>query len=324
MDIVKAEILFSRKCNLKCSFCSMGTNQENTLSIEEWKTAILKLKEFGCKFCGFYGAEPMLEFEKLKEVVGFTEEQGINTTVITSGVGIPNFRDKLRELHSYGAKSLSMSVDLLPYCESSERKSRDAVEHLEYFKSLGGVRDVAAITVLTKENYKLLPNMVLKMYKKDIWTFFDIIHEDVGHPGTKCSGKGGTLMFKKTDLPFLFKVLDLVQRMKNQGMLVHNNQTFCDEIKNNGIYNWSCARHKEFPSWLTIDCDGRILPCDDFNVPSKWYIHTIKNEEIPNMVETFRQSILDNKCTCAWNTHIGAHSIKAGKDSIKDYIHGEW
>jgi hypothetical protein len=59
-------------------------------------------------------------------------------------------------------------------------------------------------------------------------------------------------------------------------------------------------------------------------MPSKWYIHTIKNEEIPNMVETFRQSILDNKCTCAWNTHIGAHSIKAGKDSIKDYIHGEW
>jgi len=328
MDLVKAEILFSRKCNLGCKHCAMVTKESNSLSIEEWKAGFDNLKKLGCTFSAFYGAEPFIEFNKLKVVLPYAESIGIHTTVITSGTRIPDFHKKLKELYTAGGKSLSMSYDPMPYDASSELKRDSALKSLKYWKTFPDIRDAAAIVTLTAKNFHLLPAMVQQMSDLGIWTFYDLIHEDRGMPGTKCKGKGGNLMFKDHQIEKLLDVLTLVNNMRKNGFLVHNSENFLEQLQfmysfAPDIYHWCCARSSAiFPSWLTIDCDGTVLPCDDFHITREFKFHNDLDSWWPKCISVFREEIKEKECSCCWNTHLSAHFIKAEQERISDYIHG--
>ena len=329
MEIVKAEILFSRKCNLNCSYCNMANGKENILSIESWKLGMDQLKKLDCQFIAVYGAEPLLEFDKLLEVVPYAESIGIDTTIITNGT-VPNTKSKLLRLYNAGARSLSMSYDPIPLDKSSSIKSDKAVNLLTWFKNLGNnVRDVAAIATVTKENFMSLPDMVHKMSRLGIWTFYDLYHHDRFQEGSKTKGYDPKYAFlTEEDCNKLYTVLDYVNDLKQEGCLVHTNSEYLKKLKENGYsilrkYNWNCATYKEFPSWVTVDCDGSVYPCDDFQ-PQR--IQPFSVLEIYENWEYFkkemRKAVLNGCPGCCWNTHIGAHAIKSGKESIEDYIHG--
>lgn len=328
MQVVKAEILFSRKCNLDCSYCGMVTGKENNRSVGSWINGMRNLSDLGCTFAAFYGAEPLLEFDKLIEVVPFAEKIGINTTIITSGI-VNDFHGKLKQLHDAGAKSISMSYDMLPLDSSSELKMEDTIEDLLYFQSLGDVRDVAAIATLTRTNFHLLPETIEKNTKLGIWTFFDFIHPDRGLPGSKCKGNGDGLLFLPEDFPELLRILYKVQVMKEEGSLVHVSKEFLSLMAQNDFsllknFNWNCAKHDVFPSWITIDCDGSVHYCDDFQEQRqkpKFDMTTI--HENWNFFRDYGKKLVKERCRgCAWSTHIDAHYIKMGVNSIDSYIHG--
>lgn len=328
-QLVKAEILFSRKCNLSCSYCYMPDGRENSLSVEDWFTGMDNLKQLGCSFAAFYGAEPLLEFDKLIEVLPYAESIGIDTTVITNGTVVKT-KEKLQALYNAGGRSLSMSYDPIPIDKSSKVKSEKAFEMLTWFKNRGNnVRDVAAIATVTKENYMELPRMVSKMSSLGIWTFYDIYHFDRRQPGSKTSAYVPRFAFDNTlDQQMLIDTLHKVNFMKEQGFLVHTNQHYINILeKRNGDvlknYNWNCADYDCFPSWVTVDCDGVVYPCDDFLPPEAHEFNIVDlYEEWPNFVKKMK-FITKALCPgCAWNTHIGAHAIKTGIEDINDYVHG--
>lgn len=329
-EIVKAEILFSRKCNLKCSYCAMADGRENTLSVLGWLKGMRKLKQLGCGLVAFYGAEPLLEFEKLVEILPYAEHLNIPTTLITNG-SLVGTKPMLLRLYKEGARSLSMSYDPKPIDVASEIKSGKAIDTLTWFKGLGkNVRDVAAIATLTAKNFKYLPGMVKKMSSLDIWTFYDLYHFDRGQPGSKTAEIDDTLTFTKTNSQSLINILNVVNRMKNDGYLVHTNNHYLDILKAQVTktqsinYSWNCADYDEFPSWITVDCDGSVYPCDDFQ-PREGRKFSVT--EISENWDVFKKQMkLITKATCpgcVWNTKIGAHAIKAGIENINDYVHGD-
>jgi MoaA/NifB/PqqE/SkfB family radical SAM enzyme len=322
--IVKAEILFSRQCPLSCSYCGMKNEKQNTRTSKEWRTGLLKLYELGCEFIAFYGAEPLTEFEKLKDAIYYCESAlGIPTTIITSGA-VPNFWEKMLELHKHGARSLSMSYDPNPIDPSSMHKSNKAIFLLKNFKKLYNVRDVAAIATLTAKNFMYFPEMVEKMSKDGIWSFFDLIHEDRGQPGSKCGKVAEDLKLKPEHHAELLKMFEKFLKLKDEGALCHSSQHFVDTITsnmlfNNDIYTWTC--NKQDPSWVTIDCDGSVLLCDDLagvytgidmtNLYRDWDIFKTHHH----------YGVKDHDCKCCWNTHIDAHAIMAGEVKLEDYVH---
>jgi len=314
--IVKAEILFSRKCNLKCSYCAMADGRENTLSVPKWIKGMHQLKDLGCQLIVFYGAEPLLEFEKLIEVLPYVENTlNIPTTIITNG-SLVGTKSMLLRLYKEGAKSLSMSYDPAPIDIASEQKSSKAIDTLTWFKNLGeNVRDVAAIATLTSQNYKLLPAMIKRMSNLGIWTFYDLYHFDRKQPGSKTSKIDYDLCFTSLDTNALVSVLTEVNDMKKRGYLVHMNQHYFDIIKavNTSYYKWNCADFDEYPSWLTIDCDGSVYPCDDFQpkISKKFQVtQIVKNWE---KFKKQTKSVTKETCPgCLWNTHISSHAIKSG------------
>jgi MoaA/NifB/PqqE/SkfB family radical SAM enzyme len=287
-----------------------------------------QLKQLGCGFIAFYGAEPLFDFEGLPEAVGAAEELGIHTTVITSGV-VNNFFGKLDALYEHGAKSLSMSYDIIPTDSSTVRKMSMALEGLLYFQKKGSIRDVAAICTLTAKNAKHLPETIKYMTDRGIWTFFDIIHPDRGQFGSKCKNYDGIdeLLFNSPEKErLLLNTLEQVRSLKESGHLCHTSTQFIDFLlaypNTISKYGWNCGKEVNFPAWVTVDVDGRVLPCDDFN---SLFAGTIYVWEIAEKWDEFSdlwKSIVKNECYgCIWNTHYDAHMIKYGLLPFSDYVH---
>lgn len=73
----------TRRCNLRCEYCCYGTHypqfrehEEQTLPLETAKQVIrdyVKHRPEPCSI-GFYGGEPLLEFDLLREIVAFSED----------------------------------------------------------------------------------------------------------------------------------------------------------------------------------------------------------------------------------------------------------
>jgi len=329
MEIVKAEMLWSRICKLNCNYCGMINGKRNIISQSLWLEGISNLKKLGCGFMAFYGAEPLMEFSNLPVVINTAETQGIRTTIITSGA-TPNLYEKIDQLYEFGANSLSVSYDIIPLNKSSRQKMSTALEILDYFQAKGKIRDVAAIATLTASNYLLYPEMVKKMTDKNIWSFFDIIHNDRGQEGTKCRNYLGIekLLFKSKDIDQVINVLKKIQEMKNNGFLVHSSNYFLDElIKNPALIvdrNWNCAKEDNFPAWVTVDVDGIVYPCDDFQpkYPKGKEIYIWDLYDKWNEFSNYWRQIVINRCPgCLWNTHIDAHAIKRGQLPFNNYVH---
>jgi len=328
MKLVKAEILWSRKCNLNCSYCGMTDGRSNTLTLNEWKHGIDNLKELGCGFIAFYGAEPLLEFDKLPYVIDYAERLGIYTTVITSGL-VPNFKRKLDWLYANNLRSLSMSYDMVPLDKSSEAKMRKTLNHLSCWNTNPGIRDSAAIATVTRNNFKELVNTASSLSMFDIWLFFDFIHWDRGQPGSKCKNFKGIdkLKFEDGDLYNLIDQLDLLYHLRDS-LKIHTSVPFLNMIRNDPEllirYDWNCADYDVFPSWVTVDCDGFVYPCDDFQleVPKPIYIYELADNW--DWFGDIWRPIVKEQCPgCLWNTHLDSHFIKEGKLPMSDFTHTE-
>jgi MoaA/NifB/PqqE/SkfB family radical SAM enzyme len=312
----------------------MVDKRRNTPTLDQWKEGFRQLKRLGCSFAAFYGAEPLEEFEKLPEIIQFSEDIDISTTVITSGIS-DYADDKLKVLYEHGLRSITASYDDISTDLSSRKKSSLALTMIDHFRSFGPVRDVAVVVTLTRKNFRNLPDIIKDMSAKGIWTFFDLIHEDRGQPGSKVftTDASKDLYFQHEDWADLAEVLTQVQRMKKD-YLCHASIQFIETLKivaasmiagSRSPYLWNCSDYGCFPSWVTIDCDGIVYPCDDFqprdeNVPKVEAWNLRKNW--PAFMKLW-QKIVAARCPgCLWNTHIDAHLIKRGLLPLTDYIHG--
>lgn len=326
-NLTKAEILWTRVCPLNCSYCAMATGETNSRPLSDWKIGFDNLKKLGCKFLAFYGAEPLADFRNLPQAVGYAEHIGLNTTVITSGV-VPKLKEKLNILYSHGATSLSMSYDIEPLDHASEVKSNLAIKNLRYFQSLGtSVRDVAAIVTLTKTNFRSLPEFIKLFSDFGIWVFFDFIHPFRRQPGSKCRGSAIEFLFGYDDLPDLDYILKEVLHLKEKGYLVHTSKEFIELVseKNYKVlrkYTWNCGEADCFPSWVTINCDGSVHICDDFQTSAgKQFDMTTLAPHWESFKSNAKEIVMS--CPgCAWNTHIDSHLVKEGKLDINNYVHG--
>ena len=329
MKIVKAEMLWTRQCPLRCEYCNMVDGRSNSQPVEFWIQTASALANLGCGFAAFYGAEPLVEdIDKLGMTIHAFEENGIKTTVITSGC-VPNFDEKLDTLYKYGLRSLSMSYDIVPLGKSSKAKSDKAIEALCNWLKRDNIRDAAAIATLTRTNFRELPNSICKLSEMGIWTFFDMIHTDRGQIGCKVKDTSETreLLFKEEDMLDLKQVLIQVSKLKTKGYKCHSSNQFLDLVCRSNFrhlknYDWNCGRHASFPAWITIDCDGKVYPCDDYQPLSIWYSNGI-DKNFDDFSGWMKKKVLKQCPGCLWNTHYDAHMIKEGQLPFCNYVHTE-
>ncbi|HZP87937.1 MAG TPA: pyrroloquinoline quinone biosynthesis protein PqqE [Burkholderiales bacterium] len=110
------------RCPLKCVWCNNPLDFERyaaqELSTEEWKDVLRQARKLGSLQLGFSGGEPMLR-DDLEELVGYGNELGFYTNLITSGVGLNEQR--LQALKAAGLKQIQLSL------QSADRTLTDAL-----------------------------------------------------------------------------------------------------------------------------------------------------------------------------------------------------
>lgn len=316
MNLVKAEILWTRKCPLKCSFCAMARNDIPKAPIKKMVEGLKNLKGLGCRFIAIYGASPLYDFDGLPEFIYSAEKMGILTTVITDGI-VKDHKRKLMELYDSGLRSLTVSYDFVPYDEASKTKSNKGWPLVEWFSKFPDIRDVEVVATITKNNYRFILSQLYSGMLKDYWFSFDFLHPDRGQSGTKCKGDGNNLLMKEEGIANFCD--ELLQMNTN----IHQSNTLLARLREApeiaAKFEWKCS-NKEFPSWLTIDADGTVLPCDDFHTSRKFKVWNIAKEFTD--FKLFYKKEVEEKCPgCFWTTHYDAWLIKKGQYQFENYIH---
>ena len=120
------------------------------------------------------------------------------------------------------------------------------------------------------------------------------------------------------------EMLAEVLRLKSYGFLCHTSKHFVDIVsgmmETGDIYQWTCS-HQD-PSWVTVDCDGSVYPCDDYKGNNMDFDMTTLVDRWDDFVDETCLSVMNQDCRCCWNTHIDAHGIMKGEFNVNDYVHG--
>lgn len=325
--ITKAEVLWSRVCSLKCSYCAMATNQIANKDKILWEKGVQQLSELHCGFVAIYGAEPLADFVGLPEFIRNLTNAGIAMTLITSCI-VPEVKEKLDILYRFGLRSLSVSYDgEVDYNKHVSNKTKIGLQILRWFRdNYKNLRDVACIMTANRKNFWDLPKIIKSFSEEGIWTLFDFIHSNRGQPGSKCQNDPSvrSLLFQEEDLIRIVEILQEIKELKKNGYFIHTSNAILDTLIMNPKmllnYNWHCYEIG-FPSWITIDNTGEVYCCDDFHPSTRkpiyfWEIATRFNEFSSLWTQYVQQ------CSgCFWNTHFDSNRIKMGLIPIEDYVH---
>jgi len=335
MNIVKAEILWTRLCNLRCQYCNMYRTDASAnvkKDWELWKLGLRRLKDLDCGFTAVYGAEPLMDMNYLGDFFEETNNLGIYHTLI-SNCSLKDTKERITELCNQGLKSLTVSFDGNEdelNDDSSSLKSGNGIETLRWFMKTFDYRDAAVVFTLTKTNLESILKWIPVLSKEGIFVFFDLIHSDIGNPGTKCRNYEGIdeLLFSMEDADKLRKFAAQMIEMKKEGKYtIHQSNTFLDVLHKTPEryinYEWNCAKDFGFPAWLSIDNDGLARVCDDFYIKGEkdWYFWELTPEVFNGeYTEYWKEKTIQHCKGCFWNTHWDAHRIKQGDETFEDYV----
>lgn len=335
--LVKAEILFSRLCPIRCAGCAMPWKRSKALEasakmpMEKWDLGMKQLKSLGCGILPTYGAEPLEEFGRLIEYIDLSRRNDLEVTLITSCMGMT--KERLRELYVSGLNSLTVSVDgedaSFVKNAHSLKKSQEGWKWIEIWKDQWPDLDAEVCMTATRDNYKLIPTLVEYFSNRGIWLHFDILHSNRGQPGSKVqeSRKLDNLLLRDEDLPSFKKVCEDLLHMKDSGKLIHPSREALNlAASTKGVnFGWQCCNMEQgFIGMVTVNADGACQPCDDLNPPEldddPIYVWELA-DRFEEYISRVPRYVKKYDCRCSWLTHLDAELIYNGLHSAEHYYH---
>lgn len=158
-----------KSCNARCKFCYATFEDftlKNQMSLKDAKTIVDKLKIAGVKKITFAGGEPTI-YKNLFDIVKYTHESGIITSIITNGSLITEeWLDKYKPYLRW----IGLSVDSIN-CETNLKIGRVFKNPVDYFK---------LICLLKQYEFKIKINTVINKYNEneDLQEFINFVNPD--------------------------------------------------------------------------------------------------------------------------------------------------
>ncbi|RLJ09786.1 MAG: hypothetical protein DRP15_02435 [Candidatus Aenigmatarchaeota archaeon] len=162
-EIALVELLVGFQCNNNCKFCSIDYSKRVfNKTTEEIKEDILDAKRKGAEIVGFTGGEPTIR-KDIFELVSFARKQGFRTIRIqTNGRMFANVKFTKKIIDS-GANYFKFSIhghrpEIHDYLTQVSGSFKQTIQGLKNIRAMD--RTVEVNTVITKTNYKFLPQTV--------------------------------------------------------------------------------------------------------------------------------------------------------------------
>ena len=164
---VYAHFGVTHRCNLTCKMCGIWRygNAKEELSIPETREVARRMRRLGVAQVSIGGGEPFARDDLEELVQGFIDE-GLNTRVLTNGIGIP--KSRIDRMIDGGLKNFSISLDSLyperfDYICEHEGSWDEAVDTMTHIsarlKGVGGAMPTINC-VVSNLNLEELPELV--------------------------------------------------------------------------------------------------------------------------------------------------------------------
>lgn len=328
-----ANWLLTRRCNLKCSYCSIVKNY-NDMPEEyprishyirnEMNTGVVleglrRLHSHNPDiFNIFYGGEPFLR-KDLDQIINFCNSYGINYTIITNNTEELNIK---HFLDSMEVKGLTTSVDPILYTNEKAgdrvKKSESGLQGLVEYRSK--VKDLVAEITVDKNSFEYLEELVVELSKAGISsdvTFIDISKNPYYDFSNVTESDS---MVEKTEF-----VAKLFQKFLNMNVDIHMKDPILYEIFNILPSELDCEIEKDVHN-ITIDSDGSVRLCLRIRGIETPKINLLEYINASGKLdEKLIQNISNDKnkyCEgCNWTCMIMSKLISEGRDSSYSLVH---
>lgn len=314
---IKAEILLTRRCNVRCPHCSIVRSGVSERPPDYWQSTLYALNvELGVEFFPIYGGEPLM-YGRLPELISRLSAVGLPFSIISNSMMLT--REMAIDFRSRGLKSYTASVDTMDSTKFSslvlQRRNEAALRALDLFSGLA-LPDLQAQATISPFNIGEIVDLADHFTSRDIWFSFDMLHTSKSE-GMDAASKvppGKDLIEDHTPLlschmEDLICMLDGLIALKQQGRKIYQTIQYMESLKN-PVYTlkrpWKCADHG-YPGFLTIDADGSMMVCDDLSSP---LVSRYKADILPYYWDSFVDDwyTAAKQCRgCIWSTHVSSY-----------------
>lgn len=245
-------VIFSGKCNLACTFCTIYSQVEPILTREDMLRIIREAKELsGAGFnISLSGGEPTI-FKPLYEALEEAQKLGANFGFTTNGLSLT--KQNVRRILSYDPFNINVSLEsvdaelnesLRPMKDGTKR-TLEGIENLLAEKERTGSRvSVIVKPTIMEQNYRKLPDLVRHFGKgSKVQINFQPY---VGSKGDR---------FWVEDLTNLRRILDEILQLSREGYSVIG-----DENQLQGF--WDYLADPPVASMRHLDLGGQKRNCD--------------------------------------------------------------
>lgn len=262
------EISPTKNCNLICKHCcnESGHNQvsDNEIDFDELKNAINESIGMGLYKLNFIGGEPFV-YTKINELIKLINTINVKTTIITNGILLDNYLDKLNN------NRVSFIISLDGFEESHEflrgkNTYNKTIKNIEY--AIQKNFDVEINMVVYKKNISEIENF--SNYLKELGV--SKLNIQVLRPVGRGADLKEEIICDEEFLRFIHQ-----NELDNQRKKIENNSPFCTACK----------------TGLKIDYNGNVYECEFLSTNSVGninktslntiYKNAVKNSEIFNI-----------------------------------------
>jgi len=260
--------ILTRKCNLKCNYCGITKNYNNSpypsidyfLKNEMSLSFILKGLEWfknhnpNC-FHIFMGGEPILRGD-LHFIINYCNNNNIHYTIISNNTD--QIQDRVKRLFSNTEyiKGFTVSIDPIIYKKNdySDRfiKSSQGLKNLLKYKN--GISDCVAEITVDNENLKYLIPLIEDLTSKNICSDITFIDISKNKYYDFSNIKNSSLLVQKSD-----KLLEIFDYIIKNNLNIHMPEIL-PKIFNILPSNLDCDIQNDIHN-ITIDADGSVRLC---------------------------------------------------------------
>lgn len=104
-------LAITNKCRLGCGYCyeKFNLNQPNNISTNKWKEIVKSLQSIGVNIFILSGGEPLIDFNKLIDILSLSDKDLSDFHLHTSGDSVTF--EKVRQLKTAGLKAAAVGLD---------------------------------------------------------------------------------------------------------------------------------------------------------------------------------------------------------------------
>lgn len=311
-DEVKSLCLhLSHDCNLRCKYCFAGQGayhgERMNMPFDVAKAAVdFLIEKSGNRHTleiDFFGGEPLMNMQVLKDTVSYIEEQGaihnkkFKLTTTTNGVLLS------KEISDYLNEKMDnvvMSVDGRKSVHDNARPTPNGkgsfdliIDKFKYFRSIRGNRDYFIRGTFTHDNLDFSADV---LFVNDLG-FDQISMEPVVLPSSD------PMAITEKDLP---KLLQEYENLVTQYIIRRKNKDswfsffhFLVELENGPCYKKRLVGCGAGEEYLAVTPDGNIYPCHQFAGEKDYLIGNVIDKKLnENIREIFKNSNLTTKPVC--------------------------